>query len=400
MKFRLGEEYLDNLDNFDLVIRTPGIPYLNQKIQQARNQGAIITSQTKLFFDLCPAKIIGITGTKGKGTTASLIFRILMKKFIGISVNVYLAGNFGVDPFEFLDELKKDDEIVYEMSSFQLQDMGRSPHIAVVLNITDDHLDYHQDAREYIQAKYQIVAHQKPGDVAVINADYIKSFAFAGITQADIWWFSLQKEVETGAFLQNGKVKLAYNGAKEEICKVSDLRLRGRHNLENILASILVGRILGSRINQIARAVKTFDPLEHRLEPVLERKGIVGVNDSYATNPEATISALDAFPHPILICGGKSKGLKFSRLGKAIAKKAKRAILLGENQREIFEAIPYAHRRKAVLVDDLEQAVDKAVEIAKKGDTILFSPASASFDQFSNASERGQKFKELIIKYL
>jgi UDP-N-acetylmuramoylalanine--D-glutamate ligase len=399
VKFQLGKDYLRNLDKFDLIIRTPGIPYLNSKIQAARYHGVQISSQTRLFFEFCPAKIIGITGTKGKGTTANLLFRILTKKFIGTEANAYLAGNIGTDPFDFLDDLKPEDEVIYELSSFQLQDMDKSPHLAIVLNITDDHLDYHKDSREYLKAKYKIVEHQRREDAAIINADYLTSFAFAGISVGEIWWFSTRKSVDKGAFVRNQKILLRTGNQTFDLMELKDLQLKGQHNLENILSAALAGYLLGAQVKEIRRVIKSFSALEHRLEPVLEKDGVVVINDSYSTNPEASVAALKAYPQSILVAGGRSKKLDFKPLGRAIARQAKKAILFGEAAEEIGETVVKGYGG-LIRCQDLGEAVKKAFALAKRGDVILFSPGCASFDQFKDATERGEEFKKLTYRWL
>ncbi|MFH1188068.1 MAG: Mur ligase family protein, partial [bacterium] len=205
VRWKLGEKYLDDLEMFDIVFRSPGIPYLNPKIQKLKKQGVEISSQTKLFFELCPAMIIGVTGTKGKGTTSTLIFEILKKS----GKNVFLAGNIGEDPFSYLERLKETDIIVLELSSFQLQDLDRSPRIAVVLNITVDHLDHHKDREEYLEAKKSITKFQNKNDYVVVNADYSDSKNFSKLSKSKNIYFSAKKKVSSGCYYKDGWIWLA-----------------------------------------------------------------------------------------------------------------------------------------------------------------------------------------------
>mgnify|MGYP001566837344 FL=1 len=277
VQFRLGPDFLDRLTDFDIVFRTPGLPYLNPKIQEAKKAGVVVSSQTKLFFELCPCPIIGVTGTKGKGTAATLISEILKSKseiptFAKATAGkqnqkVYLGGNIGNPPIGFLDKLTKDDIVVLELSSFQLQDLDKSPHIAVVLDIKVDHLDYHRDEKEYTEAKTNIVRFQQKNDFAVINADYLTSFNFAAQTQAEVFWFSRRKSVDQGTWVKN-KQELILRADDQEfpLVKTDKVTLRGEHNLENIAAATAAAYLAGADVSTIIKTVKNFRGLEHRLE--------------------------------------------------------------------------------------------------------------------------------------
>lgn len=398
--YRFGSDYLDNLKDFEIVFRTPGLPFLNEKIQKALKDGVEVSSEIRLFFQNSPSPILGVTGTKGKGTTATLIGEIL--KVSNTYENVYLAGNIGNPPIEFLDKLTEKDLVVLELSSFQLQDLDISPHLAVVLNIDIDHLDYHLDRQEYITAKENIVKFQNENDIAVLNADYEVSADFSRKTKAKIYWFSKEKYVNQGCCVENGEIILSTD-QDISILKTDEVMLRGIHNLENITAAIMASYLMGADISVIKNVVRNFKGLEHRLELFLEKDGIKFYNDSFSTTPETAIAAIKSFTEPIiLIAGGSEKNADYSKLGEVIScSNIKTAILIGKTGPRIKkESMPKGTNEKIKVIDtcqDLDQVIEKVKEEAKPGDVVLLSPASASFDWFSNYKERGNKFKEKIL---
>jgi len=399
IKMVLGEDYLEGLDSFEIVYRTPGLAYLNPKIQTAKNSGVIISSQTKLFFELCPAKIIGVTGTKGKGTTSTLIYQILKKSYK--KGKVYLAGNIGSAPIEFIDDLTNEDIVVLEMSSFQLQDLEKSPHLSVVLNIACDHMDVHLNREEYVEAKTNIVRYQTKEDFAVINADYLTSFEFAAITPAQVYWFSRRKSVDQGVWVRNGEeFVLRTNNADQPICRTKEVILRGEHNWENISAAIAVAYLIGANIEDIGETVRNFPGLEHRLEYVNEFNNVKYYNDSFATTPETTMAAVNSFNEPIvLITGGSDKGADYLELGKVIAQSTVRVLIsIGVTGPRIKKAALDAGF-KGELIDNcqnIDEVMLMARQHAKSGDVVVLSPASASFDWFKNYKDRGNQFKERL----
>ncbi|MCG2691345.1 UDP-N-acetylmuramoyl-L-alanine--D-glutamate ligase, partial [Microgenomates group bacterium] len=272
-----------DLSGFDIVFRSPGFWRLSPMLKKAAAAGVMITSATKLFFNLCPCPIIGVTGTKGKGTTASLITRILTQS----GQSVYLAGNIGKPMLQLLSKLKVTDLVCLELSSFQLQDLTKSPHIAVVLNITSEHLDVHQTTAEYRQAKANIVKYQTPSDHAIINSDYQMTKSMTALTKAKVSFFS--------------RHDLSLDHRR--------IQLRGEHNLENIAAAIATAQLFKISNQTITQAIYSFKGLEHRLEFVREVKGVKYYNDSFSTTPETAIAAIKSFKEPeILILGGSDKG--------------------------------------------------------------------------------------------
>ncbi|OGM15179.1 UDP-N-acetylmuramoylalanine--D-glutamate ligase [Candidatus Woesebacteria bacterium RBG_19FT_COMBO_42_9] len=373
-----GKDYLrDGLGNFDTIFRSPGVYRNIPEIVKAESEGVTISSAIKLFFDLSPAKIIGVTGTKGKGTTATLIYEILRKA----GYDVYLAGNIGKPFLELIPKLKKESLVVLELSSFQLIDMDESPHIAVVLNITQDHLDWHKDLSEYVSAKKNIVKFQGKDDFAVINSDYEPPKSFSKQTKAKVVFFS--------------KRQLADRYKKS-------LLLKGEHNWENVAAAVAVSDILKVSDEAVLKVLTTFRGLEHRLELVGKVKGITFYNDSFATGPQPTIAAIRSFDEPLtVILGGSEKFLDYKGLGEEIskAKNVKFVILIGQVRQKIRIAIKNAGY-KGKIIDkgnsSMEEVVREAFLNTPNGGVILLSPAAASFDMFRDYKDRGRKFKSAV----
>lgn len=393
----LGPDYLQHLKEFDMVVRSPGIPL--KRVQEHVNSKVIITSQIKIFFDLCPAKIIGVTGTKGKGTTSSLIFEMLKEA----GKDVYLGGNIGTPPLDFLDQLKHDSWVVLELSSFQLQDLHKSPHIAVMLMVTSEHLDYHGDVSEYVEAKRNILANQEPDDYAILNRDYPASNESDIYTTGKIFYVSRERETDNACFAFGDKIVIRRNGNDEEIVKTSEIIIPGKHNLENVCAAVMAAKLAGVSIKTIVHALKTYKGLEHRLELVATVMGVTYYNDSFSTIPESTIAAIEAFDQPeILILGGSSKNSNFSELGKVIseAENIKAIIGIGDEWEEIKRQVTSDKRQDILIAEgatSMHQIVQAASKIAQSGDVVLLSPGCASFGMFKNYKERGQQFKQEVF---
>lgn len=391
-----GKGYLKNLDQYDMVVRSPGVRLDLIEKHVSRDK---ITSQTKLFFDLCPAPIIGITGTKGKGTTASLIYEMLKAE----GRDVYLGGNIGVPPLEFLEKLNSKSWVVLELSSFQLLDLTRSPHIAVVLMVTSEHLDYHKDIHEYIEAKRNILKHQSKSDFAIINRDYPASNESDIKTEGKIYFISREREVEEGCFALGNQVILRANSNSIPVIDTKELLLRGDHNHENVCAAVMAAYLAGVRVGTITSVLKHFKGLEHRLELVETINGVEYYNDSFSTTPETAIAAIEAFKNPeILMLGGSSKNSDFTELGSIISSRdnIKAIIVIGAEWQRIKERIKNYESRIMVVegADTMEKMVLAASKIAVPGDVVLLSPACASFDKFKNYKDRGEQFKEEVKK--
>ncbi|HVA96478.1 MAG TPA: UDP-N-acetylmuramoyl-L-alanine--D-glutamate ligase [Candidatus Acidoferrales bacterium] len=398
-QFRLGSDYLQDLDGYDIIVRSPGVRRLLPELLTAEQKGVTITSHTKLFFDLCPCLIIGVTGTKGKGTTATLIYEMLKEA----EKDAYLGGNIGVAPLSFLDKLQPSSIVVLELSSFQLQDMTKSPHIGVMLMATSEHLDHHATHEEYINAKRNLLRFQTKDDFAIVNRDYPASNESDVHTDAKVFYISRERETTNGCFALHGKVIVRRNDNDDEIISTSEIALPGKHNLENVCAAVLAARIAGVNTKYITKVLRSFTGLPHRLELVTEINGVKYYDDSFSTTPETAIAAIEAFDQlKIIILGGSSKGSDFTELGKVIreSESIKAIIGIGEEWEEI--KLQLTNLKSSVLfiegAGDMKTLVQAAAKIAQKGDVVLLSPACASFDMFKDYKDRGEQFKREVLK--
>ncbi len=400
-----GKNFLDRVKDFDLVFRSPGIPRLHPKIIEAEKAGVIITSQTKWFFEHCPAVTVGVTGTKGKGTTCTLITEIIKANH----QNVFLTGNIGkIAPLDFIDELKDTDIVVFELSSFQLQDLKVSPNIGVCLMVTSDHLNHHKDLAEYHVAKSAITGFQKQTDTAIFNEDYAASKAIGNLGLGEKLSISSKAKPEKGAFIQNNSIYIfGLTDQFEENFDFSERMLRGVHNLENIAAGVLVATKLGISSDIISKVCNEFTGLEHRLQFVGQINGVGYYNDSISTIPETAIAALESFSEPThIILGGSDKGLNYEHLVKYLCKKPNIAsvTLLGDVGKTL-SALFYLHAETekvpfivSEVFTDFEKAIRYVKQKAQPGDVVLLSPATASFDMFKNYAERGTEFVRLVTQ--
>lgn len=391
----LGENYLNFLNKFDVVIRSPGIRLSMPSLQAFKNAGGQLTSQIKMFFDLTPASIIGVTGTKGKGTTSTLIYELMKTS----GKNVFLGGNIGSPPLDFLDNLTEADWVILELSSFQLADLHASPKIAVVLMITVDHLDYHMTEGAYWDAKSNLVRHQTQTDLAVICHDYPTSLSFSHKTKAKVIYTSRKGRVTPGVYVQDGAIVSENQTGHDIIMKTSEVGLTGDFNLENICAAVAVAKSVNIDNSAISEVVSAFKGLPHRLEFCREINGVSYYNDSASTNPETTIAAIRSFNQPlVLILGGSSKQADFTKLGQEIAfnTNVTGVLLIGEEARSIEEAIQINGTFRGFILKDLksmQEVVETASKLVSHNGVVLLSPACASFGLFKNYHERGEQFK-------
>ncbi len=385
---QLGENYLDNL-TADIVFRTPGMHPDNPALQTLRCNGAQITSEMDVFFNLCPCKIIAVTGSDGKTTTTTLIAEML--KTAGKTV--WLGGNIGSPLLPLCRQIKNTDIAVVELSSFQLMDMTHSPCVAVVTNLAPNHLDVHKDMDEYVQAKKNIFAFQDKSGKLIVNADneITASFAGNGTTKT----FSRCKDAS--ACVRDGAI---WRG-NEKVLEINDILLPGVHNIENYLAAILAVEGLADD-DAVRYVAKNFGGVEHRIELVRVRDGVRFYNDSIASSPSRTIAGLNSFSQKvILIAGGYDKQIPFDVLGPYVCKKVKKLFLNGATQEKIAQAVENCPDYKEgfpeiIRCGDFTSAVQAAAEAAQSGDVVLMSPACAAFDQFKNFMERGGYFKKLV----
>ncbi|MBQ7038722.1 MAG: UDP-N-acetylmuramoyl-L-alanine--D-glutamate ligase [Clostridia bacterium] len=389
---QLGENYLDTLDA-DLILRTPGMkPYL-PSFQAARAAGKIVTSEMELFFDLCPAPIYAVTGSDGKTTTTTVIAGLLE----AAGNTVHLGGNIGRPLLPIIEEITAEHTAVTELSSFQLTMMTQSPKVAVVTNVAPNHLDWHTDMQEYIDAKKNLVAHQQPTDRAVLNADNEITASFAADCTGEVWLFSRRQPVERGTYLGEDGILYGTDGNETvAIMPASDIRIPGVHNVENFLAAFAA--VWGVvPVSVMADYARTFSGVPHRSELVRERNGVRWYNDSIGSSPSRTIAGLKAFKQKvILIAGGYDKHIPYDPLGPVAAETVSAAILLGATAGAIETAIRAASDLPIHRVADMAEAVKTADQIANNGDIVFMSPASASFDMYKNFEERGNHFKQLV----
>lgn len=388
VKKQLGKNYLRNLSQFDIIFRSPGIPYNLPALVRARRGGIKFSSLTKLFFERSRTHVVGVTGTKGKGTTSTLIYKILKAHSTssGQAAKVYLAGNIGKPALDILPRLKQNSWVVLELSSFQLQDLNRSPQVAVVLDVFPDHQDSHLNLKEYYEAKTNIARHQKPRDT--------------------IFFFKTNAKSRWVAKRGRGK-KIAVDETTFDWFGPEDLSIRGQHNFKNAVMAATVAKRLGVGGGIILKTIRSFRGLPHRLELVRKMKNVWFYNDSASTNPHTSAAAMRAFPgkSKILIAGGQDKNLDYAPLASALRKEkeARAVVLFGENKEKIKKAV----KNSGVpikLVSNLKTAVKTAYHVAKNlkpktyhlKTNVIFSPGAASFDMFQNYADRGAQFKKLV----
>lgn len=396
-KLRLGPDYLAKIHKADMIFRTPGLSPNTPELRKAMEGGSVLTSEMELFFQLCPCKIIGITGSDGKTTTTTLISEFLKEA----GFNVYLGGNIGRPLLPDVDGMTSDDVAVVELSSFQLMSMDRSPNVAVFTNLSPNHLDYHHTMEEYTDAKLNIFCHQSSRDRAIFNYDndITRSLAKAAIGRTML--FSRKQRLEEGAYLRDNAIWLTNEMGSREVLLLEDIQIPGVHNIENYMAAIAA--VDGIVPDKCVRAVaQRFTGVEHRIELVRELNGVKYYNDSIGTSPTRTMACLESFAQKvILIAGGYDKGVPFTQLGAEIVQRAKALILTGDTAPAIKKAVEevggYADSGlKLIETDDLASAVIAARDIAENGDVIVLSPACAAFDRFKNFMERGKVFKRLV----
>ena len=393
ISLHLGEAYLKGMDE-DIIFRTPGMKYHLPELEEARKRGQVVTSELEVFFDLCPCKTYAVTGSDGKTTTTTLIAEFLQTE----GKTVHVGGNIGKPLLPEIEDIAPTDCAVAELSSFQLISMKESPQVAVVTNLSPNHLDMHKDMREYIDAKRNIFLHQNAFSRTVCNADNEITASFAPEVRGDLWLFSRKEKPSRGVWCDGETIFV--NG--EEVLKVGDIKIPGWHNVENYMAAI--GAVWGDvSPENIRRVAKEFGGVEHRAELVRELDGVKYYNDSIASSPTRTISGtLSLYKEKIiLICGGYDKHIPYAPLGPVICEKVKTLILLGATGPKIEEAVKSAANYqegapRILRAASMEEAVALAQREAVPGDVVSLSPASAAFDLYPNFEVRGRHFKELV----
>lgn len=407
VKFILGQHRIEDFENVDLVVKSPAAPWTSKHIQAALKKKIPVEMDSSIFFKLCKLPIIGVTGTKGKTTTATLIAEILR----AAGKKVFTAGIGQKPVLNLLDEIggTKDGVVVFELSSWRLSALGRaasSPHIAVITNIFPDHLNYYGTMEKYIADKKYIFSSQKPEDYIVLNYDNKMTRELAKDAKSKVVFFSTESlgalSPKWGLKLQiaNGKIIFENNEEQKEICDLNDIKLQGGHNIGNILAAVAAVSAYGIAPEKICEAIKNFKGIPHRLEFVREIDGVKYVNDTAATMPDAAIAGINSFSKPvILIAGGMDKNLDFREFAKAAGEKVKKIVFLKGDATEKMKAELKkidAENKIDSEFDSMEKAVVRAKNIAGPGDIVLLSPGSASFGLFLNEFDRGDKFREAV----
>ena len=392
-----GKDYLNAIDGCEVVFKTPGIPNKLPEIKRAKENGIKITSQTKLFFDLCQGNIIGVTGTKGKSTTTTLIYWILKKS----GRKAILLGNIGKPCLDYLDnDFGKGKDFVFEMSAHQLSDLEKSPQIAVFLNIFKEHLDYYEDYADYIEAKAHITLNQKENDIFVYNSDFDKLQNIAEKSKAKKLSFSLSGK--SNAFISNNSIFIKVGDKTEKVIDINSVPLKGAHNLNNVMAASLAAFAAGIPTKEIGNAIKSFEHLEHRLDVVGTYRGITFIDDSLATIPEATMAAMRAFDHQVgsIILGGTDRGQDFKNLAKeVVVQNIETVILFPPTGERIWKNITDLNPQKPpkhFFVQGMKEAVEICYKNTPKGKVCLMSSAAPSFGVFKNYEDKAEQFRENV----
>ena len=397
-ELKLGADYLEDLDQ-DVIFRTPGLMPFDPHLEAAKARGCLVTSEMEVFMSLCPCPIIAVTGSDGKTTTTTIISELLK----AAGYNVHLGGNIGHPLLCETGEIKERDVTVLELSSFQLHSMRCCPDVAVITNLSPNHLDKHKDFQDYIDAKRAVFEQQTEAHRLVLNRDDSHSAYYASFAKAPISYFSDKGDVQNGAVCENGVIYRVVDSQRRPVMEAKEIKLPGEHNLLNYLAAFAATE--GWASDQVcAQVARTFAGVEHRLEQVRVLRGVTYINDSIGTSPTRTSAGLHALKtKPIVIAGGYDKHLPFDGLGDELCLLSKRVFLTGDTAQRIKEAILaskyYAQSQLEVtVIDDFKETVLAAAASAGEGDIVLLSPACAAFDKFKNFMERGKYFKKIVME--
>lgn len=397
--YSFGKNCLEKLNRFNIIFRSPSCLPTSAELQKEADRGAIVTTEVEMLMEICPCKIVGVTGSDGKTTTTSLINAILKKA----GYKTFLGGNIGTPLFTKLPEMEPNDIVVLELSSFQLMNMHISPDIAVITNITPNHLNIHKDYQEYIDAKKCIFKNQNEKGILILNYDNDITRECAKEANGNVVFFSSKVKLDNGFIVDGNIIKECNDKVRKHILNTDEVILRGNHNFQNIATALAATKTLVDT-DIAVQAIKEFKPVEHRIEFVKEINGVKWYNDSASSSPTRTISGINAFKENIiLIAGGYDKNLEYEPLAKPVVDKVSTLILIGQTAEKIYDVVKNESEKEnkkvnIYMCDTLEQTIEIAKKSAKKGDVVLFSPASASFDMFKNFADRGHKFKDLVNK--
>lgn len=392
--FRLGEHREEDFRTADVVVVSPAVKKDDPLLAVARQAGAVLTSEMNLFLERCPAPVVAVTGSAGKSTTASLLALALAARH-----QTHFGGNIGRSLLAELPQIAPGHRVLLELSSFQLDsaaELSWSPHLAVVTNVAPNHLDHHGSMEAYISAKQNILRWQTSRDAAVLNADDAQTASWARLTRGRACFFSVIRRLGEGAWLEGSRCVISLDGRREEAALADALSLPGPHNAANFLAAALAARLDGVPLADAARATREFRGLPHRLALVAEVGGVRYYNDSKATTPASTRVALEAFDRPVMaIAGGYDKKIDLAPLADALAARARRVMLIGQTAGQIKELLDQRGYAAAEMAGTLEAAMEKIALVAEPGDVVLLSPGHASYGQFNNYEQRGDRFTEL-----
>lgn len=397
--YSFGKNCLEKLNGFNIIFRSPSCLPTRAELQKEADRGAIVTTEVEMLMEICPCKIVGVTGSDGKTTTTSLINAILKKA----GYKTFLGGNIGTPLFTKLPEMEPNDIVVLELSSFQLMNMHISPDIAIITNITPNHLNIHKDYQEYIDAKKCIFKNQNEKGILILNYDNDITRECAKEANGNVIFFSSKVKLDNGFIVDGEIIKECTDKVRKHILNTDEVILRGNHNFQNIATALAATKTLVDT-DIAVQAIKEFKPVEHRIEFVKEIDGVKWYNDSASSSPTRTISGINAFKENIiLIAGGYDKNLEYEPLAKPVVDKVSTLILIGQTAEKIYDVVKNESEKEnkkinIYMCDTLEQTIEIAKKSAKKGDVVLFSPASASFDMFKNFADRGHKFKDLVNK--
>lgn len=402
VKCVFGSHPVEILEGMDLVSVSGGVPLDNPLVVAARKRGIPLTNDSQIFMDEVKAPVIAITGSAGKTTTTTLVGRMAMLS-TRKPHKAWVGGNIGLPLVDHLDEIKPGDVVVLEISSFQLEQMTKSPHIAAILNITPNHLDRHGTLESYTAAKTRILAFQNSDDMAILNREDPGSWKLRSKVKGKLITFGLQRPSQklNGTYVDNGRIFSLENGKDIELFSTSLINLRGEHNLLNVLAACAIGRAAGFSVTALIKAVADFTGVAHRLELVRNWNGSLWYNDSIATAPERTSAAIRSFTEPIvLLLGGRDKNLPWEDLAVLIQERVAHVVVFGEAADKIMTAlktIPQPEQKFSVdRVRTVKEAIQKASTLVKAGDVVLFSPGATSFDEFKDFEERGEYFRQWV----
>lgn len=395
VKLCLGQDYLEGLTGFQVIFKTPGMRIDSPALVKAKEEGAKITSEMEEFVKYCPAKVYGVTGSDGKTTTTTIISKLLKEE----GHKTWVGGNIGAPLFSNIEDIKPEDKVILELSSFQLMTMDVSPEVAIVTNLSPNHLDMHKDMNEYVDSKKNIFKYQQENSLLILNRENDITYSFVKEAKGKVELFSSTRILQHGACVENHM--LYVNGT--EICSKNDIRLKGDHNVQNYLAAFLAVKDDVSK-KTMKDVAMNFNGVEHRNEFVREVSGVKYYNDSIGSSPTRTLATISVFEEPvILLAGGYDKKIPFEVLAQNGYSHIKTLILMGHTKEKIKKVFDDLKNEKGInipiyMVENLEEAVLKAKEISKSGDSVVLSPACASFDAFPNFEVRGNKFKEFVNK--